>query len=45
MPVDLFAFFSAIAFMFGSGTVTPDTTPTLKVDSSSLTVESYYYDA
>jgi hypothetical protein len=35
MPVDLFALFSAIASIFGGGgTVTPDNTPTLQVDSS-----------
>jgi hypothetical protein len=32
--VDLFAFFSAIAFMFGGGAVTPDTNPVLKVGTA-----------
>jgi hypothetical protein len=33
--MDLFAFFSAIAFMFGGGgAVTPESTPTMKVQGS-----------
>jgi hypothetical protein len=35
MPVDIVALFSAIASIFGGGgTVTPDTNPVLKVNSS-----------
>jgi hypothetical protein len=35
MPVDVFALFSAIASIFGGGgTVTPDSTPTMKVGGS-----------
>jgi hypothetical protein len=34
MPVDIVALIAAIASIFGGGTVTPDTTPVLKVNNT-----------
>jgi hypothetical protein len=43
--VDFVALIAAIASMFGGGTVTPDTSPVLQVDSSFLMLGSSTYNA